>query len=100
VTQIAARVGGPIVRVAVADNQLVKVGDVLVEIDPRDYQVAVDKARAELAQSEAELALSFRKVRCCEYFTRTLVAFEDLRSYARKEIHHVRPSNDTGARFR
>jgi len=53
VTQIAARVGGTVQRVLVADNQQVEAGAVLVEIDPRDYQVAVDKARAELADAEA-----------------------------------------------
>jgi membrane fusion protein (multidrug efflux system) len=56
VTQIAARVGGQVIRVAVKDNQPVAKGDVLVEVDPRDYLVAVDKARAELAQAEADLA--------------------------------------------
>jgi membrane fusion protein (multidrug efflux system) len=53
VTQIAARVGGTVLRLPVADNQQVNAGDVLVEIDPRDYQVALDKARAELADAEA-----------------------------------------------
>jgi membrane fusion protein, multidrug efflux system len=52
-TQVAARVGGTIVKVAVDDNQRVDAGAVVVEIDPRDYQVAVDKARAELADAEA-----------------------------------------------
>ena len=53
VTPISARVGGTIVRVPVKDNQRVNAGDILVELDPRDYQVAVDKARAELADAEA-----------------------------------------------
>ena len=53
VTQISARVGGTVARVAVNDNQLVEAGAVLIELDPRDYQVAVDKARAELADAEA-----------------------------------------------
>ncbi len=53
VSQIAARVGGTVVRVAVDDNQRVELDAVLVELDPRDYQVAVDKARAELADAEA-----------------------------------------------
>ena len=53
VTQIASRVGGTIARVAVEDNQQVEAGALLVELDPRDYQVAVDKARAELADAEA-----------------------------------------------
>jgi membrane fusion protein (multidrug efflux system) len=55
-TQVAARVGGTIEKVAVDDNQVVDAGAVLVEIDPRDYQVAVDKARAELADAEAGAA--------------------------------------------
>src|SRR5207302_2966107 len=53
VTQIAARVGGTVARVPVVDNQQVDAGAVLVEIDPRDYQVAVEKARAEVADAEA-----------------------------------------------
>ncbi|MBI3491427.1 MAG: HlyD family secretion protein [Acidobacteria bacterium] len=53
VTQLAARVGGTVTKVAVDDNQLVDADAVLVELDPRDYQVAVDKARAELADAEA-----------------------------------------------
>ena len=52
-TQIAARVGGTITKILINDNQLVEAGTVLVELDPRDYQVAVDKMRAELADAEA-----------------------------------------------
>jgi membrane fusion protein (multidrug efflux system) len=53
VTQVAARVGGTITQVAVDDNQLVEAGALLVQLDPRDYQVALDKAKAELADAEA-----------------------------------------------
>ena len=53
VTQMAARVGGTVTKVAVDDNQLVDAGALLVQLDPGDYQVAVDKARAELADAEA-----------------------------------------------
>jgi len=53
VTQIAARVGGTVMKVLVTDNQAVDAGAVLVEIDPRDYQVALERARAELADAEA-----------------------------------------------
>jgi membrane fusion protein (multidrug efflux system) len=53
VTQIAARVGGTILRVHVDDNRQVQRGATLVEIDPRDYQVAVERARAALADAEA-----------------------------------------------
>jgi len=56
VTPVAARVGGTVAAVPVADNQQVEAGAVLVEIDPREYQIALDKARAELANAEAEEA--------------------------------------------
>src|SRR5262245_1819500 len=45
---IAAQVSGPIVAVQVRDQQHVKKGDLLVEIDPRQYQIAVDMAQAQL----------------------------------------------------
>jgi membrane fusion protein (multidrug efflux system) len=50
---VSARTGGHVIKVSVDDNDYVEQGAVLVEIDPRDYQVAVDKARAELANAEA-----------------------------------------------
>jgi len=56
VTPIATRVGGMVVEVPVKENQQVEAGTVLVVIDPRDYQVALDKARAELATAEADAA--------------------------------------------
>jgi len=50
---VSARVYGYVLKVNVDDNQHVDAGTVLVEIDPKDYQVAVDKARADLANAEA-----------------------------------------------
>ncbi len=50
---VSARVSGYVIKVNVNDNQYVDQGTVLVELDPRDYQVAVDKARADLANAEA-----------------------------------------------
>src|SRR3954462_1207788 len=53
ITQVAARVGGTGPKVNVKENHAVEAGVVLVELDPRDYQVAVDRARAELADAQA-----------------------------------------------
>ena len=55
---IAARVFGQITSINVEDNMFVKEGTLLVEIDPNDYRVALDRARAELeaAVSAAEAA--------------------------------------------
>jgi membrane fusion protein (multidrug efflux system) len=50
---VSARVSGYVIAVNVGDNEYVEKGRVLVEIDPRDYQVAVDRARADLASAEA-----------------------------------------------
>src|SRR5262245_62924462 len=62
VTQLAARVGGTVLRVAIKDNQAVDEGAVLVEIDPRDYQVAIERAKAELAEAEAAAAAAMSDV--------------------------------------
>ncbi len=50
---VSARISGYVIKVNVNDNQYVEKGTVLVEIDPKDYQVAVDRARADLANAEA-----------------------------------------------
>ncbi|MBI4465357.1 MAG: HlyD family secretion protein [Acidobacteria bacterium] len=50
---ISAKVGGTVLRVHVDDNQYVEAGTVLVEIDPQDYQVAAERAQANLAEAEA-----------------------------------------------
>ncbi|HKF65999.1 MAG TPA: HlyD family secretion protein [Vicinamibacterales bacterium] len=53
VVQIAARVGGTVDAVPVKDNQKVEAGAALVQIDPRDFEIAVQKAAAQLADAEA-----------------------------------------------
>jgi membrane fusion protein (multidrug efflux system) len=50
---VSARVSGYVVRVNVDDNQWVEKGTVLVEVDPKDYEVAVTQAQANLANAEA-----------------------------------------------
>ena len=50
---VSARISGYVIRVNVNDNQWVQQGDVLVEIDPTDYQVALAQAQANLANGEA-----------------------------------------------
>jgi membrane fusion protein (multidrug efflux system) len=54
VSPVAARVGGTVLEVPVADNQYVEKGTLLVRIDPRDYDVALARARADLAENEAK----------------------------------------------
>jgi membrane fusion protein (multidrug efflux system) len=55
VIQISPRVSGPVARVCVTDNQRVPKGDLLVEIDSRDYQLQVAEAEARLHDAVARL---------------------------------------------
>jgi membrane fusion protein, multidrug efflux system len=50
---LSARIAGYVRKVNVNDNQYVEAGTVLAEIDPRDYQVALDQARASLADARS-----------------------------------------------
>ncbi len=52
---ISSRVDGAITHVYVDDNQIVKAGEPLVDLDPRDFQVAVDQARAQVAQARSQV---------------------------------------------
>jgi membrane fusion protein (multidrug efflux system) len=54
VHSISTRVAGTVVEVAVDDNQPVKKGDVLVRLDPRDFQVAVDRAQSHYDRALAD----------------------------------------------
>ena len=55
ITAIAPKISGNVLEVAVLDNQPVKAGQVLVRIDPRDYQARVDQAKAALLEAESKL---------------------------------------------
>lgn len=55
VTAVSAQVPGRVKAVLVDDNQKVRRGDVLVRIDPADYQVRLDQAQAALATAERNL---------------------------------------------
>ncbi len=56
VVPISARVGGVVLNAPVKDNQTVKAGDVLVELDPVDHQARLTQAQAELATAKAQAA--------------------------------------------
>lgn len=55
---IAARIDGTIKAVYTDDNQQVEAGKLLIELDPSDYQVAVDQAKAQADQAQAQLQAS------------------------------------------
>src|SRR6516164_663617 len=63
VTFVAPRVSGQVTRVSVEDNNRVKKGDVLVELDPKPYQVEVAIKQAALDTAQANLLLAQANVR-------------------------------------
>ena len=54
--QVSSRISGQVTKVYVDENQLVKAGDVIAELDPSDYKVAVENAEAALASARAAAA--------------------------------------------
>jgi membrane fusion protein (multidrug efflux system) len=55
ISNVSPRTSGPVSAVYVIENQAVKAGDVLAEIDPADLQIAVDQSRAQVDQAQAQL---------------------------------------------
>jgi len=54
--QVSARIAGQVAKVDVEENQVVKAGDTIAELDPKDYDVAVENAQAQLANAQANAA--------------------------------------------
>lgn len=51
--QVSSRIAGQVLKVYVNENQYVKAGDTIAELDPKDFQVAVENAEAALASARA-----------------------------------------------
>src|SRR5262249_6465062 len=58
ISELGPRIAGTVTRVLVEENARVRAGQPLVELDPQDYRVALERAEAELAQAEAQVAAS------------------------------------------
>jgi membrane fusion protein (multidrug efflux system) len=71
VTFVAARVTGQVMRVLVDDNNRVRKGQLLVQLDQEPYQIKVDIARAGLAVAQADLVQAQAKVRGLEGLARS-----------------------------
>jgi len=56
ITRVTPRVEGYVTAIHVAENQQVKAGDLLIELEAADFQTRVTQAKAELAQAEADAA--------------------------------------------
>jgi membrane fusion protein, multidrug efflux system len=63
ISVVTPRVGGEIMLVHVTDNQSVRKGDVLVEIDPRDYAAKLANAQAAVASAQAAIAANTQQLK-------------------------------------
>jgi len=66
VIQITPRVSGPLVKLPVVDNQYVKAGDLLFEIDRRTFEAALEQARAELDNTRDEIEALEKQVEAAQ----------------------------------
>ncbi|HEX2917709.1 MAG TPA: HlyD family secretion protein [Edaphobacter sp.] len=72
--QVSSRIAGQVIKVYVEDNQEVKAGDLLAEIDPKDFQVALEQAQANLASAEAAAIQANVNVPITNITTRTSIS--------------------------
>lgn len=75
VNSISTRISGHVVSLNVLDNQYVKAGTVLVEIDPADYQVAFESAKADYANAQATAVAAGVNVPITSVNTESQVSF-------------------------
>jgi len=75
---VAPKIAGRVAVVHVDDNQLVKKGDILVEIDPRDFQVALAQAKANLAKDKAtQVQANVNEKRAQDLFTKKVMSAQE-----------------------
>jgi multidrug resistance efflux pump len=66
VVQITPRVSAPIVKLPIADNQLVKAGDLLFAIDPRTFEATLEQKRAQLDNTRDEIEALEKQVEAAQ----------------------------------
>jgi len=94
IVAIVAQVAGPIVNLAVEDNQAVRAGDLLFEIDPRPFRIAVEKAHAQLDKTGQNVSGLADDVTSAEAYVRNAQA--NLR-LAEVQWKRIEPLAKTGA---
>lgn len=78
VVSVAPKIAGRVAMVHVADNQLVKRGDVLIDIDPRDFQAALAQAKANLAKDKAtETQAEANEKRALDLFSKSVISAQE-----------------------
>lgn len=81
VVGIAPRVAGPIISIPLIDNQAVKKGDLLFEIDPSTYEATLNNARARLAEAQADMVQKNQElIRQTQLFEKQVVDQRDFQN--------------------
>lgn len=92
---IAPRVAGPIIQIPIHDNQPVRKGDLLFEIDPSTFKAAVDNSAAKVQQAEAaELQARQNLERQTELYRTNVV---DIKSYQDAQDNYAAAAANTAA---
>src|SRR5689334_8968253 len=86
VVTMAPEVAGRIVTLSVRDNQFVRKGDPLMVIDPTDYKIAVDLAKAAVTQAQTEAENAAREARRREELPDIATTTEQKQTYASNAI--------------
>ncbi len=86
---VSARIPGTVIEVRANDNQDVKAGDILMRLDPKDYEVALQQARAGADSAKADLANALVNVPLTDETTRSLVQQSEAAEAGSKEASQV-----------
>jgi membrane fusion protein (multidrug efflux system) len=89
IAPISARIPGTVIEVAVDDNQDVKAGDVLVRLDPKDYEVALAQARAAADAAKGDLEYARVNVPLTDETTHSLAQQAEAALEAAKDAGRV-----------
>ncbi len=96
INAISARISGNVIQVLTDDVKYAKAGEVLVRIDPNDYQVAVAKAEADLADAVAALQGSRTDIPITSINTASQLKVERMptRPWSALSVNQMRPRHD------
>jgi multidrug resistance efflux pump len=86
VVTMAPQVAGEIIKLPVADNQLVHKGDLLMVIDPTDYKIALDIAQAAVLQAQVNARNAEREAQRRQELTQLAVTKEEKQTYESNAI--------------
>jgi membrane fusion protein (multidrug efflux system) len=86
---VSARIPGTVLEVRVNDNQDVRAGDILIRLDPKDYEVALEQARAAADSAKADLENALVNVPLTDETTRSLVQQAEAAEAAASEASQV-----------